>query len=103
MATSPPTRHLGSRSGRLWSSLEPTSKLRSDVCRTLHYDKRASLKMLHEALGDDLSHDLVRVVDALAGAPLARQRRNHLSKIALLFRSLRTPTSQVGERRDCDH
>jgi len=44
-----------------------------------------------------------RVLQMATRAPLARQRRSHLSTIALLFRSLRTRTSQVGERRDGEH
>ena len=44
-----------------------------------------------------------RVLQMPTRAPLARQRRSYLSTIALLFRSLRTRTSQVGERRDRDH
>ena len=58
---------LGGRSNRLSSSFEAASeRRRSDACRPLHYDKPGSFKMVHKSGGDDLGHDLVRVVDALA-------------------------------------
>src|SRR5208337_623274 len=58
---------LGGRSNRLSSSFEAASeRRRSDACRPLHYDKPSSFKMAHKSGGDDLGHDLVRVVDALA-------------------------------------
>ncbi len=58
---------LGGRGNRLSSSFEAASeRRRSDACRPLHYDKPGSFKMVHKSGGDDLGHDLVRVVDALA-------------------------------------
>ncbi len=58
---------LGGRSNRLSSSFEAASeRRRSDGCRPLHYDKPGSFKIVHKSGGDDLGHDLVRVVDALA-------------------------------------
>ncbi len=58
---------LGGRSNRLSSSFEAASeRRRSDACRPLHCDKPGSFKMVHKSGGDDLGHDLVRVVDAVA-------------------------------------
>ena len=50
-------------------------------------------------------HPRVSFVPALANPwpTPPRQRRSHLSTISLIFGSLRTRTSQVGEGRDRDH
>ena len=62
---------LGGRSDRLSSSFEAASEPRGfDARRPLHYDKPGSRKMVHKSAGDDLGHDLVRVVDAFA-APIS--------------------------------
>jgi hypothetical protein len=48
--------------GYLSSSAAPQAR----IGRLLHHDEARALQMLHEPLGDDLGHDLVGVVDALA-------------------------------------
>ena len=49
------------------SAFESTSKRRrADFCRPFHDDEPGSFKMVRKSIGDDLGHDLVRVVDALA-------------------------------------
>ena len=44
----------------------PSQRSSAYVRRTLHYDKAGPFQMLDKALGDDLRHDLVGVLDALA-------------------------------------
>ena len=44
----------------------PPQDRRAGLRRPFHDDKASTLQMLNEALGDDLSHELVGVVDALA-------------------------------------
>ncbi len=64
----PPQRHLEGRSapqGGL-SLVSSRERCGADLCRPLHCDKPGLFKILHKALGDDLRHDLIRVVDALA-------------------------------------
>jgi hypothetical protein len=47
--------------------LETSGKRRAaDLRRSFHDDEASAFQMLHEALGDDLRHDLVCIVDALA-------------------------------------
>jgi hypothetical protein len=41
-------------------------RLPAHVGRTLHHDKAGPFQMLDKALADDLRHDLIGVVDALA-------------------------------------
>ena len=57
------------------SAFESTSKRRrAHFCRPFHYDKPGSFKMVRKSFGDDLGHDLVRVVDALAALISQRER-----------------------------
>ncbi len=57
------------------SAFESTSKRRrADFCRPFHDDKPGSFKMVRKSFGDDLGHDLVRVVDALAALISQRER-----------------------------
>ena len=57
------------------SAFESTSKRRrAHFCRPFHYDKPGSFKMVRKSFGDDLGHDLVRVMDALADLISQRER-----------------------------
>ena len=47
-------------------SKSPPKRCGADLCRPLHDNKAGALQMLHKPLGDDLRHDLVCIVDALA-------------------------------------
>ncbi len=49
-----------------WALKSPPQRRRADLRRLLHDDKAGALEMRDEAPGDDLGHDLVGVVDALA-------------------------------------
>ena len=68
-------------------SLQSTSKRRrAHFCRPFHYDKPGSFKMVRKSFGDDLGHDLVRVVDALA-APISQREREGGGKVGGVGRS----------------
>jgi hypothetical protein len=55
------------------SPLEPPTQRRpASDWRALHDDEPGALKMLHKAFGDNLGHDLVGVVYALAALVLER-------------------------------
>src|SRR5208337_1162923 len=51
--------------------------------RPLHDDESGALKVLHEPLGDDLRHDLVGVVHALAALVAQREgeRRGKVARV----------------------
>ena len=46
--------------------MAPSQRGGTDLWRLLHHDKTGTLQMIHKPLRDDLGHDLVGVVDALA-------------------------------------
>jgi len=66
----------GRTAGKAWTAptrrveglaLEPSPERRdADLRWSLHQDEARPLQVLHEPLGDDLGHDLVGIVDALA-------------------------------------
>ncbi len=82
--------HIGPRRGREESSapssfpLESPSQRRPAYGRrSLHNDEAGALQVLHKPLGDDLRHDLVCVVDALAALESQRkgQRRREVGRV----------------------
>ena len=61
----------------------PPKRRAADLRRPLHDDEAGALQVLHKALGDDLRHDLVGVVDALAALVSKRigQRRGQVGRV----------------------